>query len=58
MLLPRKKEGVAYVGKKLIIKELPQQIRGSGTKSTLKKKGHFKIIKKEKKITRYTDNLM
>lgn len=50
MLLPKKKEGVTHVGKKRIIKELPQQIGGSGTKSTLKKKGHFKIIKKEKKI--------
>lgn len=54
MLLPKKKEGVAYAGKKWIIKELPQQIGGSGTKSTLKKKGRFKFIKKEKIIDTLT----
>ena len=58
MLLLRKKKGVAYMWKKWIIKQLLQQIGGSGTKGTLRKKGHLKIIKKEKMITRYIDNLM
>ena len=48
MLLPRKKKVLHTWGKKWIIKELLQQIGRSGTKGTLKKKGHLKIIKKRK----------